>query len=92
MQEKISRLRDAVKALIKRKSRKRRYIQAEETLIVSKVSDLIAKKKSSSCKKGETAAKRVRAERRCGRCSKIGHNSRTCKVEIRDIDNSDTSE
>ena len=92
MQEEISRLRDAVKALTKRKSCKRRYIQVEKTLTVSKVSNLIAKKKSSSCKKSETAAKRVRAKRRCGRCSKIGHNSRTCKVEIGDIDNSDTSE
>ena len=91
MQEEISRLRDAVEALTKRKSRKRRYIQAEKTLIVSKVSNLIAKKEGSSCKKSEIAAKRVRAERRCGCCSKIRHNSRTCKVEIRDIDNSDTS-
>jgi hypothetical protein len=92
MQEEISRLRDAVKASTKRKSRKRRYIQAEETLTVGEVSDLIAEKESGSRKEGETAAKRVRAERRCGRCSKIGHNSRTCKVEIGDIDNSDTSE
>jgi hypothetical protein len=92
MQKEISRLRDAVKASTKRKSRKRRYIQAEETLTVSEVSNLIAEKEGGSRKEGETAAKRVRAERRCGRCSKIRHNSRTCKVEIRDIDNSDTSE
>jgi hypothetical protein len=92
MQEEISRLRDAIKALTKRKSCKRQYIQAEETLTVSEVSNLIAKKKGSSCKKSETAAKRVRVERRCGRCSKIGHNFCTYKVEIRDIDNSDTSE
>jgi hypothetical protein len=92
MQEEISRLRDAIKALTKRKSRKRRYIQVEKTLIVSKVSDLIAEKEGGSHKEGETAAKRVRAERRCGCCSKIRHNSRTYKVEIRDIDNSDTSE
>jgi hypothetical protein len=92
IQEEISRLRDAIKALTKRKSCKRRYIQAEKTLIVGKVSNLIAKKEGSSRKKGETAAKRVRVERRCGRCSKIRHNFRTYKVEIRDIDNSDTSE
>jgi hypothetical protein len=92
MQKEISYLRDAIKALTKRKSCKRRYIQAEETLIVGKVSNLIAKKKSSSCKKSKIAAKRVRAERRCGRCSKIRYNSCTCKVEIKNIDNSDTSE
>jgi hypothetical protein len=36
-------------------------------------------------------AKRVRAERRCSRCSEVGHNSRTCKVEIEDVDNSNAS-
>jgi hypothetical protein len=35
--------------------------------------------------------KRVRAERRCGRCSEIRHNSRTCKIEIGDADNSNAS-
>jgi hypothetical protein len=37
-------------------------------------------------------AKRVRVERRYSRCSEIRHNSRTCKVEIEDVDNSNTSE
>ena len=40
MQEEIGRLRDAVEALTKCKSRKRRYIQAEETLTVGEVVDL----------------------------------------------------
>jgi hypothetical protein len=88
VQEEIGRLRDAVEALTKRKSRKRRYIQAEESLTVGEVSDLIAEKEGGSREKGETLAKRVRAERRCGRCSEIGHNSRTCKVEIEDVDSS----
>jgi hypothetical protein len=68
------------------------YIRAEETLTVSEVSNLIAKKEGSSRKDGETPAKRVRAERRCGRYSEIRHNSRTCKVEIKDVDNSNASE
>jgi hypothetical protein len=56
------------------------------------VSDLIAEKEGGSCEEGETPAKRVRAERRCGCCSEVGHNSRTCKVEIEDIDDTEESE
>ena len=85
-------LRDAVDTLTKRKTRKRRYVRAEETLIVGEVTDIIAAKEGGSREDGETPAKRVRAERRCGRCSEIGHNSRTCKVEIEDVYSSDTSE
>jgi hypothetical protein len=92
VQEEMGRLRDAVDTLTKRKTRKRRYIRAEETLTVGEVSDLIAEKEGGSREEGETPAKRVRAERRCGRCSEIGHNSRTCKIEIGDADNSDASE
>jgi hypothetical protein len=92
MQEEIGRLRDAVEASTKRKSRKRRYIQAEETLTVGEVTDLIAEKEGGRCEDGETPVKRVRAERHCGRCGEIGHNSRTCKVEIEDADSSDASE
>ena len=92
VQEEIGCLQDAVNTLTKRKTCKRRYIRAEETLTVSKVSDLLAEKEGSSRKDGETPAKRVRAERRCGRCSEVRHNSRTCRVEIEDVDNSDASE
>jgi hypothetical protein len=56
------------------------------------VSDLIAEKEGSSCEEGETPAKRVRAERRCSCCSEVRHNSRTCKVEIEDVDNTEESE
>jgi hypothetical protein len=92
IEEKISRLQDTVDTLTKRKTRKRRYVRVEETLTVGEVSDLTAEKEGGSRKEGETPAKRVRAERRCGRCSEIGHNSRTCKVEIEDADDSDASE
>jgi hypothetical protein len=91
VQKEIGRLQDAVNTLTKRKTRKRQYVRVEETLIVSKVSNLIAKKEGSSRKKSETPAKRVRAERRCSCCSKIRHNSRTCKIEIENVDNSDAS-
>jgi Zn finger protein HypA/HybF involved in hydrogenase expression len=91
MQEEIGCLQDAVKALTKRKSYKRQYIQAEETLIVGKVTNLIAEKEGSRCKDSETPVKKVRAERHCGRCGETRHNSRTCKVEIEDADSSNAS-
>jgi hypothetical protein len=91
MQKEIGCLQDAVKALTKRKSCKRQYIQAEETLIVGKVTNLIAEKESSRCEDSETPVKRVRAERHCSCCGKTRHNSRTYKVEIEDADSSNAS-
>jgi hypothetical protein len=90
MQEEIGCLRDAVKALTKRKSRKRQYIQVEKTLIVGKVTNLITKKEGSRCKNSETPVKRVRAERHYSCCSETRHNFYTYKVEIEKIDSSNT--
>jgi hypothetical protein len=91
VQEEIGCLQDAVDTLTKRKACKRQYIRVEETLIVSEVSNLIAKKEGGSREDSEMPTKRVRAERRCSRCSKIRHNSCTCKAEIEDVDNSNNS-
>jgi hypothetical protein len=91
MQEKIDNLIEVVKAATKRKSRKRRYIQAEETLTIGEVTNLIAATVDNCHDDGNRLSKRVRAERRCGRCSKVRHNLRTCKVEIEDADNSAAS-
>ena len=92
MQEETGRLREAVEAPTKRKTRKRRYVQVEETLTVGEVADLLAEKEGRCRDEGETPAKRVRAERHCGRCGETGHNSCTCKVEIEEADDSDASE
>jgi hypothetical protein len=92
VQEEMSRLKDAINTLIKRKTCKRQYIRVKETLIVSKVSNLIIIKEGSSCEDSKTPAKRVRAKRRCSYYSKVRHNSYTYKVEIVDVDNSDASE
>jgi hypothetical protein len=91
MQEEIGRLQDAVKALTKRKSRNRRYIQAEETLTVGKVTNLIAKTEGSRCKDSKMPVKRVRAERHYGRYGETRHNFCTCKVEIENADSSNAS-
>jgi hypothetical protein len=85
-------MRSAIEELTKRKGRKRQYVRVEETLTVGEVSDLITKKEGSSRKDSETPAKRVRAKRHCGRCGEPRYNSRTCKVEIEDVDNSNESE
>jgi hypothetical protein len=92
LQEEQARMQSAIKELTKRKGCKRRYVRVEETLTVGEVSDLIAEREGSSREDSETPAKRVRAKRHCGRCGEPGHNSRTCKVEIEDVDNSDESE
>jgi hypothetical protein len=91
MQEKMDNLIEAVEAATKRKSRKRQYIQAEETLTVGEVTNLIAATVDNRRDDGDGLLKRVRAERRCGCCSEVGHNLRTCKVEIEDADNSAAS-
>jgi hypothetical protein len=84
-------MQSVIKELTKRKTCKRRYVQVEGTLTVSKVFNLIAIKKSSSYKDSKILAKKVRTERRCSYCSEIRHNSCTYKVEIEDIDSSTTS-
>jgi hypothetical protein len=91
MREEIGRLRNATKAATKRKTCKRRYIQTEETLTVSEVVNLVAVKEGGSCNDGEQLLKRVRVRRHCGHCGEIRHNSRTCKVEIVDTEDSDAS-
>lgn len=93
LQEEQVRMRSAVEDLTKRRGRKRRYIRNEDTLTVAEVTELIAAREGGSRGDGdgdgEEPAKRVRAGRRCGRCGEIGHNSRTCKVEIEDAEDSD---
>jgi hypothetical protein len=92
MQEKIDNLTEAVKAATKRKSRKRQYIQAEETLTIGEVTNLIAATVNNRRNDSDRPSKRVRAGRRCSRCSEVRHNLRTYKVEIEDADNSDASD
>ena len=89
--EKITTLQEALNKLNKRKSRKRRYVQTEETLTIGEVQEVLAKQAGSSRGDGESASKRVRGERRCGRCKETGHNVRTYTVEINSASNSDRS-
>ena len=82
---------DATKAATKYKMHKRQYIYTKETLIVSKVANLFATKGVGCCDNSKMSAKRVRKERHCSCCSKIRHNSCTCKVKIADANKSNAS-
>jgi hypothetical protein len=90
--EKITTLQEALDESNKRKSRKRRYVRTEETLTIGEVQEVLAEQAGSSRGDGESASKRVRGERRCGRCKQTGHNARTCAVEIDSASDSDGSE
>ena len=79
--EEISTLRAALDESNKRKSRKRRYVRTDETLTVGEVQEVLAEQAGSSRGDGESASKRVREGRRCGRCKQTRHNARTCAVE-----------
>jgi hypothetical protein len=88
VQKKIGCLQDAINTLTKRKTCKRQYIRVGKTLIVSKVTNLIAEKEGSNCKEGKTPTKRVCIERSYGYYSETRYNSYTYKVEIEDVENS----
>ena len=91
MREEVAALREALDIANKRKSRKRQYVRIEETLTIGEVQEVLAEQAGSSRGDGESASKRVRGERRCGRCNQTGHNVRTCVVEIDSASDSDGS-
>ena len=91
MREEVAALQEALETANKRKSRKRRYVRTEETLTIGEVQEVLAKQAGSSRGDGESASKRVRGERRCGRCKQTRHNARTCVVEIDSASDSSNS-
>jgi hypothetical protein len=84
-QKEIAELRAANEAATRRKSHKRKRIQAEGTLIVEDRARLTALKEFRARSDRKKAKKQVRAEggkptqRRCRQCNQTGHNARTCK-------------
>ena len=87
-QKEIAELQAANKAATRRKSHKRKRVQAEGTLIVEDGARLAALKEFEARSDGKKLKTRVRAEggeptqRRCGRCNQTGHNARTCKQGV----------
>jgi hypothetical protein len=90
MRQEMAGLRKAVEIATEVKRRKRKYIRTADTLTVGEIADLIAEKEGGGQKEGGESSKRVRTQRRCGRCGETGHNARTCAVEI--VDPSDSGE
>jgi hypothetical protein len=86
-QKRVAELEAANEAATRQKSRKRKRIQQEGTLIAEEGLRLTTLKEFAARGNGEKAKKRVRVEagkslqRRCGRCGKTGHNLRTCTQE-----------
>jgi hypothetical protein len=87
-QREIAELKVANEAATRRKSHKRKRVQAEGTLIVEDGARLTALKEFGARSDGKKPKTRVRAEagepsqRRCGRCNQTGHNARTCKQAV----------
>jgi ArsR family metal-binding transcriptional regulator len=52
---------------------------------------LIAKKEGSRQEEGREPVKRVRTQRRCGRCGETGYNAYTYAIKIVDPSNSNES-
>ncbi|KAF1922302.1 uncharacterized protein M421DRAFT_78789 [Didymella exigua CBS 183.55] len=79
------------KAASERKSRKRKRNQKGGDLSREQAEDLIAQCDVGAQVEGETREGRARTgagkhgKRHCKRCSKTGHNSRTCEKDVIDV-------
>jgi hypothetical protein len=84
-QKEIAELKAANEAATRRKSYKRKRVQAEGTLTIEDGARLAALKDFGARSDGKKSKKVVGAEvgepsqRRCTVCKKTGHNMRTCK-------------
>jgi hypothetical protein len=82
-----AKLQAANEASTKRRSHKRKRVQQQGTLTISKGVRLTTLKEFGARSDRKKAKKRVRVEvedpsqRRCRRCGEAGHNARTCKQE-----------
>jgi hypothetical protein len=92
MRQEIARLRKVVEVVTEVKGRKRKYIRVVESLTVGEVTNLIAKREGSRQEEGREPIKKVRKQRRYGRCGETSYNARTCAIEIIDLSNSENSE
>ena len=87
MSEQIRTLQDANTALAKRRRAKRTRVQLGGALTIEESQALIQEKQKGKRPAGEMsggAEESVRGgptKRRCGNCSEIGHNARTCEKD-----------
>ena len=92
MRSEINELRRTNKALTKRKSQKRKYIQLGGSLTSDEALQLIPQEVASAHKGSEESSDSIRpppGQRRCKQCGKAGHNVRTCQIELLDSEESE---
>jgi hypothetical protein len=92
MRDRITSLKRANEAAIKRRQRKKKRIQKQGTLIKGEGEDILAQKEADQQielerrQGGEQSGLSRRALARYKRCRETGHNSRTCKKDTLDTD------
>ncbi|KFY27833.1 hypothetical protein V491_00723, partial [Pseudogymnoascus sp. VKM F-3775] len=89
--DQVARLQQANEAVTKRRARKRKQIQKQGTLTKAEGSEIIAQKDIDVQLEGEIRQGRAcvgrstQQQRRCGRCSEVGHNARICHKDVETI-------
>lgn len=95
IRDELSALRKATKAANNKKTRKRKYVQNQGTLIMGEGSQLAPAEVAGEVGGSEQSTKKARAEgsqraaRTCGICGQPGHNRRTCTTEVSDSSESE---
>ena len=90
-------LKEQLAVITKRKSRKRKRIQQGGTMEYGTAAAQVAAKASTAPRRSKKARGNSDQEpaqpalRRCGNCSRTGHNVRTCKKDIEASSESDAS-
>ena len=90
MRDRITSLKRANKAVIRRRQRKRKRIQKQGVLTKGAGEDLLAQREANQQiaheerQGGERSGVSRQALARCSRCRETGHNSRTCKKDTLD--------
>jgi hypothetical protein len=93
MAAEIVRLQAANKAASERKTRKKKRIQYGGTLSQQEAEEIVRRRDAEALVEAERREERVRTggsregSRRCGRCSEVGHNKRTCKKDAAELGN-----
>jgi hypothetical protein len=93
LKARVATLQAANNAASKRKKRKRKQIQLGRTLSQQEAEEIIERRDAEALVKAERREERVQTgssgegSQRCGRCSKTGHNKRTCKKDAARLGN-----
>ena len=96
IQEEVRTLREANKALSKRRRAKKTRLRDGGSLTVSNAIDILDSKNVDAQLQGDLRRNGIGGgrgrggPRRCGRCHNIGHNSRTCQIAISEASKSDS--